>query len=151
MPFDGESVVADFLCAEAGSSPQPKSQLNSCMAALTCLYQALDITDSVQNKRVNILVIGLVKSATLQSMIKTPVMSIKPFLELFEQWDENYKLSVKQLLQKHCVGGFGVHVRVFMTFRHVPSLIQSHWLHRTFYLGRIRSQGGHLGGRIRSL
>ena len=100
FPCNKEHVLVDFLCEIADGSERPKSQVSSCVAALGCLFQALAVENTAQSRTVSMLVDGLVKSASMKPMVKTPIMPIKPFLQLFESWDVNANLSVKCLRLK---------------------------------------------------
>ncbi len=100
FPCNKEPVVAAFLCHIADSSDRPKSQLASTQAAMVCLYDALGVHNTAQSTTISKLVTGLVKSATLRPMVQTPVMPVRPFLDLFTSWADNDKLSLKNLRLK---------------------------------------------------
>ncbi len=100
FPTMNECILSAFMCSIADSSPRPKSQLNSTVAALTCLCNSLDITNPWTGTRMKILVNSLVKSSTSLPMTKTPVMPIQPFTDLFGGWSSNDNLSLKCLRLK---------------------------------------------------
>ena len=83
FPCNKEHVLVDFFCEIADGSEQPKSQVALSVVALSCLFQALVVENAAQSRTVSILVDGLVKSATMKPMVKTPIVPIKPFLQLF--------------------------------------------------------------------
>lgn len=99
FPNNDEDVLANFLCYLAESTPRPKSQLCSTMAALSCMFDSLDWTNPLKQGRLTKLVDALTKSATLAPMIKTKILPIQPFIELFRQWDGQV-LSIKQQRMK---------------------------------------------------
>jgi len=97
FPCYEESNIASFLCHIADSSARPKSQLNGSLAALTCLFDATGSHNPLHDDRLRKLVDGLIKSATKAPMTKTPVMPIRPFHDMFHSWEDNDKLSIKDL------------------------------------------------------
>lgn len=70
------------------------------MAALTCLLDACGLGNPLHGDRLHKLSSGLVKSATLIPMVKTPIMPIAPFYSLFDSWGDNATLPIKDLRLK---------------------------------------------------
>ncbi len=100
FPCASEQVLSDYLCEVGHSSPRPRSQLNVTLAALRCMYDALNAGRPLDSGRLQALVRGITKSCTLEPMRKTPVMPIDKFVELFELWPENDVLTIKELRLK---------------------------------------------------
>lgn len=100
FPPAEEGVVASFLCHVAAKSDRPRGQLNSCLAAFKCMFDALDMNNVVLSDNVTKLVDSLVKSATLKPMVRTAVMPISPFVDMFMSWPDNDKLDLKKLRLK---------------------------------------------------
>ena len=94
-PCSDDRIIAAFFCDLADSSPRPKSTLNVAAAALTCLFQALAINTPVMNECIRKLVDGLIKGGTTAPMVKTPVMPVRPFYNLFQSWPSNMELSLR--------------------------------------------------------
>ena len=93
-------MIAVFLCQVADSSDRPKSQLPTSQAATGCMMDALGVPRAISSTYSSKLVDGLIKSATLRPMVKAPVMPVDPFLNLFLRWEDNDKLSIKDLRLK---------------------------------------------------
>lgn len=100
FPCVEEQFIATYLCCVAEDSARPKSVLNGTMAALTCLFDAMELNKAVLHGSITKLVDGLVKSATVAPMIKTAIMPVKPFHDLFTAWPDNGLLTLKDLRMK---------------------------------------------------
>lgn len=96
------SVIADFLCLCADGSDRPKSKLATIQAALSHLYECLNLPNVMGEKVLSNLISALVKSQTRKIMTRSLVMPVKPFTDMFQAWPENNHLSVQQLRLK-CV------------------------------------------------
>jgi len=93
-------VISGFLCELADSSAKPKSLLNNATAAMSCLYETLDLYDISKHRDIMRLKMSLIKSGTSQPMKKSVIMPVENFKELFLQWPVNNKLSIKQIRLK---------------------------------------------------
>jgi len=100
FPCVEESFIATYLCTVAEDSARPKSVLNGTMAALSCLFDAAGLSKDVLHGPIAKLVDGLVKSGTMAPMVKTAIMPIQPFHDLFTAWPDNSMLSIKDLRMK---------------------------------------------------
>ena len=92
-------VIAEFLSESGKGLVRPKSILNTCTAAITCFFDALNCQNPI-NKEIKAVVNSVVKSATSEPMIKSPVMPQQPFIDLFMSWPENHLLSMEQICLK---------------------------------------------------
>ena len=93
-------MIAGFVCQVADSSDRPKSELSTSQAAIGCMMDALGVPRAISSTYISKRVDGLIKSATLRPMVKTPVMPVDPFLNLFLRWEDNDNLSTKDLRLK---------------------------------------------------
>ena len=100
FPPTEESIIASYLCDLAAESDRPRSQLNTCLAALKCMYSALGVKSIVVGDDLSKLVDSLVKSATRKPMARTAVMPITPFVNLFMRWPVNSVLDISRLRLK---------------------------------------------------
>ena len=100
FPPQDISLIADFLCNIARTSDRPKSILTSTTAALTCLYNAMDIHNPIHSSDISKLITALIKSQTLAPRIKTAVMPVVAFSNLFANWKDNEHLAIKDLRLK---------------------------------------------------
>ncbi len=134
VSFPGdETVLASFLCSIADSSARPRGQLNSCLAAFKCMFDALDMVNVLCSGHLTKLVDSLVKSATLSPMLRTDVMPISPFVDMFMGWPDNQSLDIKRLrLKALCLlalvfmlrpSDVAPHARVFDPEKHVVETI----------------------------
>ena len=98
FPFVSEDIVAVYLCSLADSSERPRSKIYGTLAAFNAFYEALcfDAVSSNIRKFAD----ALVKSSTNVPMNKTNIMPVQPFLKLFDSWQENDFLSIKNLRMK---------------------------------------------------
>lgn len=94
------SVISDFLCELADSSSKPKSVLNNATAAISCLYETLDLCDITKHRDLMRLKQSLIKSGTSQPMKKSVTMPVENFKDLFVDWPVNDELSIKQIRLK---------------------------------------------------
>ncbi len=92
--------VAVFLCTLADTSDRPQSQLKSATAAINCLYGALDMPSPAVHPEIEKLSCALVKSGTVAPAVRTSVMPIQAFHDLFMSWADNEELSVQDLRLK---------------------------------------------------
>ncbi len=97
MPNDlckGSAIVAEFMCFKAEKSERPESMLTSILAALAA-FNSGPLPKYLHNLKQ-----ALIKECTKRPKGRTPVMTVKPFVDMFEQWGENSSLTLKQLRQK---------------------------------------------------
>ena len=96
-----QSTIADFMCSLADSSSRPESHLKTASAAISQLFQALDVPDITQCSELSILKSALVKSGTTKPMQKSKVMPVAAFTALFNSWPNyNSQLDIKRLRLK---------------------------------------------------
>ena len=94
------SVFADFLCYMADRSTRPLSVLKCVSAALTFLYECLNLPSPMNSPELRYLVVALVKSGTTEPAKRTRVMPVKPFMDMFLTWKDNSDISIKDLRLK---------------------------------------------------
>ena len=99
FPPDSSHCIAEYLCYVAKKSDRPKSVLNGTMAALSALYNILELKNPC-NFHVRMLYTALIKTHTRQPRLRTKVMPVEPFHILFESWKDNNELPVKMLRLK---------------------------------------------------
>lgn len=92
--------VARFLCVIADSSDRPASQLKSAVAAVNNLYCALDMQSPAHHPDICRLTTALTKSATVKPAVRTAIMPLKPFYDLFCSWQDNQDLPLDKLRLK---------------------------------------------------
>lgn len=92
--------VAKFLCNIADSSDRPGSQLKSAIAAINNLYEALDLISPAHHPDIGRLTIALTKSATVKPAVRTAIMPIRPFYDMFSSWVDNRELKLDMLRLK---------------------------------------------------
>jgi hypothetical protein len=100
FPPTSTSVVANFLCSIADNSDAPRAQLKIAGAALGHVYKSYGVFSVMNNEHVQLLITALVKSGTQKSMLKSLVMPVQPFRDLFLGWPSNDLLSLKNLRLK---------------------------------------------------
>lgn len=101
FPPPDTAVLADYLCSVANLSKRPKSVINNNVAALIGYYDGVGLdSNPAKDKAISMLCDGLVKSGTTAAMVKTPILPVKPFHDLFASWPENSELSIKNLRLK---------------------------------------------------
>lgn len=93
-------ICAEFLCYLADGSERPSSTLKSAMAALSCFYRSVDLSNPFQDYHIHQLVTALVKSGTVIPGKRTPIMDIETFIQMFSKWEDNEKLSLAKLRLK---------------------------------------------------
>ena len=98
-PLD-TATIANFLCHVADASPKPRSVLRCTIAALTAMYQASGTINPVDCVEINRLVVALEKTNTQKPMLRSSVMPVQPFVNLFESWSANELLDLKHLRLK---------------------------------------------------
>ena len=69
------------------------------MVAVASLRDALDLP-SIMNEDISKLVNGLVKSGTSMPMVRSKVMPIQPFMQMFSSWKGNWQLTLEELRLK---------------------------------------------------
>ena len=96
------AVVAEYFCSVADASDAPKSALKIAQAALSHLYkvQLKAEGNPMDSLYISMLMSSLVKSATYRPLVKSKVMPVKPFAELFKRWPDNDQLCIKDLRLK---------------------------------------------------
>ena len=92
-------TLAGFLCDQARMSTRPKSGLNITLAAVSALCDATGVKSPV-SEELNSLVIGLIKGCTTEPMVRSKIMPVEPFMDLFHAWDGNWCLTLEDLRTK---------------------------------------------------
>lgn len=92
--------IADFLCSIADSVGKPRAHLRCARAALSALYEGYGLPNLMRSEDISRLCDGLVKAGTDAGRVRSKVMPIKPFHELFSTWPSNEDLSIKDLRLK---------------------------------------------------
>jgi len=101
FPPRHSAVIADFMCYTANSSGRPRAALTNSLSALIGYYDALsDGYNPARDKSITMLCDGLIKSGTKAPRVKTPVMPVKPFHDLFKSWPDNALLDLRRLRLK---------------------------------------------------
>ncbi len=70
------------------------------MAAISHMYANAVCINLLENYHIKLLVEALIKSGTKVPMVRSKVMPIQPFRDLFTQWPDNNLLSIKDLRVK---------------------------------------------------
>ena len=99
FPNVSSATIGDFLCVIADGSTRPKSILNSTLAAISSLFQALGKRNPV-TEDLNKLVCGLIKGKTTAPMVRSKVLPVQSFTDLFMKWDSNWSLPLEKLRLK---------------------------------------------------
>jgi hypothetical protein len=94
------SIVANFLANQTSRSNRPKSGINITLAALQCFYSIYALGFLLHDDLITRLVQGIVKGGTVQPRLKTPVMPVGPFIDLFISWSNNEQLVLSKLRLK---------------------------------------------------
>ena len=97
FPLVSVATIADFLCELADSSEKPASMIRSASAAITCLCDAQQVPNMMRSADIGALKAALIKSGTTAPRTRSLVMPIKPFHDLFLQWQDNDILSDRDL------------------------------------------------------
>jgi hypothetical protein len=92
--------VSNFLCNVADSSDSPRAQLKITVAALGHVYKSYGVYNIMNNEHVQLLITALIKSSTQKPMVRSKVMPVQPFRDLFLGWPSNDIISLKQLRLK---------------------------------------------------
>lgn len=100
FPPTQTAVLADFLREAADRSERPNSVLRTSVAAIGHLYNAKGMDNLVQCPLLKMLVTGLVKSGTVAPMVRSKVMPVKRFHDLFLEWPDNETLDINRLRLK---------------------------------------------------
>lgn len=95
-----QNDVANFLCIIADASDRPASQLKNAIAAINNLYGALDKQSPAQHPDICRLTCALTKSATIKPAVRTAIMPLKPFNDMFCSWPGNQELPLDRLRLK---------------------------------------------------
>ena len=90
------ATIADFLLYKSKQSERPESMLRSARSALTHYFVAIGVNNPFDNNLTNFIT-ALIKSETSRAAGRTPIMPIKPFIDLFLSWKDNEMLSLKEL------------------------------------------------------
>ena len=93
------AIIAEFLLFKAKQSQRPESMLRSVRAALTHFFTIMGTPEPFCDllKKFST---ALVKSETNKPAGRTPIMPLKPFIDMFLGWPENDKLSTSDLRLK---------------------------------------------------
>ena len=99
FPPSTSASVADYMCVVADRSERPASLtlLRSIMAALSHLYHVTGRQDVTKSPDLSLLQSALVKSGTRKVRLKSLVMPITPFVNLFKSWPDNLMLDIARL------------------------------------------------------
>lgn len=100
FPPTGSATLADFLRFVSDKSSRPNSVLHTTIAALGHLYAIKGMRELVECSEIKMLVTGLVKSGTVAPMVRSKVMPIQSFHDLFNGWPCNEDLDLKRLRLK---------------------------------------------------
>ena len=100
FPPESSAVVAEFLCDVADSSTRPKAQLSTATAAMSCIYEVMNMPNVTHDPQVKRLLNALVKSQSAQPRVHTKVMPIEPFRTLFHSWSSDHEISIANLRLK---------------------------------------------------
>ena len=90
------AIIAEFLLFKAKQSQRPESMLRSVRAALTHYFNVIGTPEPFCKLLRNINT-ALVKTETNKPTGRTPIMPLKPFIDMFLGWPENDKLSMGDL------------------------------------------------------
>ena len=93
-----ENVVAEYLCTLANLSDQPKSVLNTTLAALSCYCEASNIKPFT-SANVYKLVNGLIKSGTFHVTVKRVISNHLHLQTSYKLVNGLIKLGTKEPLQ----------------------------------------------------
>ena len=100
FPPTQPAILANFLSHLAARSERPRSTINTAVAAVSNLFQALG-TSQTSSAELRIFASkSLVKAQTTKPMVKSKVLPIAPFRELFLTWPDDSELTVRQLRLK---------------------------------------------------
>ena len=100
FPPSASAVIADFLVTQCGRSTRPHSALRCMSAALSALYEVLELPDPLREPLIVRLSQAIVKSGTSTPMARSSVMDISAFKRLFGSWVVNMSLPLKLLRLK---------------------------------------------------
>ena len=81
--------LADLICYLSDGTPRPSSVLGSMMAALSHVYNALNLEDFTQNVHIRRLMTAVIKSGTQIPMCRSSVLPTDRFTDMFLLWEEN--------------------------------------------------------------
>jgi integrase len=84
----------------AETSSAPRAQLNTLMAALSSLYDAMGISNLTRYQTIQLFIKGVIKSGTIVPATKSKVMPVEPFRQLFYTLGDNSCMSLKDLRMK---------------------------------------------------
>ena len=98
FPCVDSGVVANYLCFLCDKSERPKSVLCANVAAINKFFDALDLP--VLPAIIHSHVEALIKSGTVRPMLKTAIMPVQPFHDLFMNMQNNMELNLKELRMK---------------------------------------------------
>ena len=87
-PNARSATIAKFLLYKSEQSVRPESMLKSIRAALTQNLNSVGVTDSFCSQ-LKQFYMALIKYQTEKLKGRTPIMPIKPFMEMFENWPVN--------------------------------------------------------------
>lgn len=93
------AIIAEFLLFKAKQSERPESMLRSIRAALTHYFDSIDISEPFC-LALRHFSTALVKAETTRPAGRTPIMPIKPFTDMFNNWPDNDKLTTSKLRLK---------------------------------------------------
>ena len=93
-------ILAEFLATVAEKSARPRSVLNTTTAALGHVYRALDLPNISESYEIRMLITALVKSGTSVPMLRSKVMPVSHFHDLFMNWSGNDALNLRSLRLK---------------------------------------------------
>ena len=97
FPPTDSRYLADFICYLGDGTARPSSVLGGMMAALSHVYNALNMEDFTQNIHIRRLMTAVIKSGTQIPMCRSSVLPTDRFTNMFLSWEENDMLSIKML------------------------------------------------------
>ena len=93
-------VFADFMCSVSDQSTRPLSLLKTASAAVGFLYECMNQPNPMHAAELRHLMVALVKSGTTEPAKRTKVMPLQPFTVLFQGWNSDETISIKDLRLK---------------------------------------------------
>ena len=94
------NILVQFLAQVAERSDRPRSVLNTTTAALGHVYRILRLPILTDNYEIRLFISALVKSGTTAPMLRSKVMPIRKFYDMFMNWSNNDLLDIRSLRLK---------------------------------------------------
>ena len=86
------AMMVDFLCFLAEASPRPKSVLNTTVAAVEAMSKAM--------RKMSLVTTEVTTLVTMQPMIRSKIIPVNTFTNLFLSWESNWFLPLEELRLK---------------------------------------------------